>query len=61
MRHNLTILSIAALSLFFSCNKMETIQNPDGSITVTASVSMAQTKALTPIGEKTFSRGCSSS
>ena len=54
MRHNLTILSIAALSLFFSCNKMETIQNPDGSITVTASVSMAQTKALTPIGEKTF-------
>ena len=54
MRHNLTILSIAALSLFFSCNKMETIQNPDGSITVTASVSMVQTKALTPIGEKTF-------
>ena len=54
MRHNLTILSIAALSLFFSCNKMETIQNPDGSITVTASVSMAQTKALTSGGEKTF-------
>lgn len=54
MRHNLTILCIAALSLFCSCNKMETIQNPDGSITVTASVSMAQTKALTNTGTKTF-------
>ena len=60
MRHNITILSIAALTVFFSCNKMEEpdfIQNPDGSITVTASVSLSQTKALTSGGEKTFAEG----
>lgn len=60
MRHNTTILSIAALTVFFSCNKMEEpdfIQNPDGSITVTASVSLSQTKALTSGGEKTFAEG----
>ena len=55
MKHTLTILSFAALSFFFGCNKMETIQNPDGSITVIASVNVAQTKALASDGKKTFS------
>lgn len=55
MKHTLTILSFAALSFFFGCNKMETIQNPDGSITVIASVNLAQTKALASDGKKTFS------